>query len=62
MSASALPGSRVEWYLAGMTAIAETETVSRLGPGLETGGTTNLTTTAQHADAERWYYWAAIPS
>ena len=48
MSASALPGRRVEWYLAGMTATAETESVGNTGeeegPVLSTGGTNNLNT------------------
>ena len=47
MSASALPGSRVDWYLAGMIATAETGTLDVAGPVLETGGTRNLTTIAQ---------------
>lgn len=44
MSASALPGSRDDWYLAGMMATTETEFVVEAGPERETGGTANLTT------------------
>ena len=44
MSASALPGRRVDWYRAGMMAIAETGTRKEEGPVSETGGTANLTT------------------
>jgi hypothetical protein len=47
MSASALPGSRLDWYRAGMMATAVTVCVVFEGPGLETGGTANLTTTAR---------------
>jgi hypothetical protein len=45
MSASALPGRRDDWYLAGMTATTETEPELKAGPEVETGGTANLTTT-----------------
>jgi hypothetical protein len=44
MSASAFPGSRVDWYRAGMMAIAETETRKVEGPVSETGGTADITT------------------
>src|SRR6478672_10001027 len=46
MSARALPGSRDDSYRAGMMATAEA-VVYVEGPELETGGTANLTTTAQ---------------
>ena len=48
MSASALPGSRVEWYRAGMMATAVRRSEEE-GPGDETGGTANITTAAQFA-------------
>ena len=44
MSASAFPGRRVDWYLAGMTATAESKPLEKEGPVFSTGGTTNLTT------------------
>ena len=39
-----LAGSRDDWYLAGMMAIAEARACVAEGPDLETGGTANLTT------------------
>jgi hypothetical protein len=47
MSASGLPGRRVDANLAGMMATAETGSWKLEGPVLETGGTANLTTTAR---------------
>src|SRR3954468_11782129 len=47
MSARALPGSRDDAYRAGMTAIAETKGELRGGPKRETGGTSDITTTAR---------------
>ena len=47
ISTRALPGRRDDWYLAGMTAIAETKALIGAGPELETGGTNNLNTTAR---------------
>jgi hypothetical protein len=44
MSARALPGRRVDWYRAGMIAIAETGTRKEEGPVPETGGTADITT------------------
>src|SRR5919107_4207892 len=52
ISASALPGSRVDSYLAGMMATAETGTLEWEGPVLDTGGTSNLTTDG-NADEHR---------
>src|SRR3990170_4217455 len=48
ISASALPGSLVDAKRAGMMAITAAEAAPREEPGLETGCTTNLTTTARH--------------
>ena len=45
MSASALPGRRLDSYRAGMMATAETGIRKEEGPVLETGGTANITTT-----------------
>ena len=50
MSASALPGRRLDWYLAGMIAIAETGIRKGEGPVLETGGTADITTAAEYAE------------
>src|SRR6187401_3567155 len=44
MSASALPGRRLDSYRAGMMATAKTEAREREGPVLKTGGTNNLNT------------------
>src|SRR5688572_30024547 len=44
MSASAFPGSRDDWYRAGMIATTETELELTVGPGVERRGTGNLTT------------------
>ena len=46
MSASALPGRRLDSYRAGMMATAETGIRKEEGPVSETGGTANLTTAA----------------
>lgn len=48
MSARALPGSLVDAKRAGMMAMTDAEAVSRVETGLETGCTTNLTTTARY--------------
>lgn len=47
MSASALPGRRLDWYRAGMMATAETGTRNEEGPVSGTGGTANITTTVR---------------
>ena len=52
MSASALPGRRLDSYRAGMMATAETGIRKEEGPVSETGGTANLTTAAP--DGRRW--------
>ena len=52
MSASALPGRRLDSYRAGMMATAETGIRKEEGPVSETGGTANLTTAA--LNGRRW--------
>src|SRR5438105_3505567 len=47
MSASALPGRRLEWYRAGMIAMAETGIRKGEGPVSETGGTADITTSSR---------------